>query len=228
MPFTLAHPAAVLPLLRGPLIGPALVAGAIAPDLPYFLTSLDIPVSAQSWYEPFLNGTTSHSLDGVLAVDLPAALALLVVWLVVRPALAAMLPAVFGSAAPVRPRAVGWVVVSLALGIATHLAWDELTWLRVVQHASTVLGLAVVAVHLWRRRTGAIDRRLLVCAGVVLGIAVVGALVWTRSWWDAAEGLSVEGVLSDAAKGAVVAVAAAVGALAVGWWVERGLTAVRA
>ncbi|MEV0803512.1 DUF4184 family protein [Kribbella sp. NPDC050281] len=35
MPFTLAHPAAVLPLVRRPLVASALVAGAVAPDLLY-------------------------------------------------------------------------------------------------------------------------------------------------------------------------------------------------
>ena len=35
MPFTLAHPAAVLPLCRRPLVASALVAGAVAPDLLY-------------------------------------------------------------------------------------------------------------------------------------------------------------------------------------------------
>ncbi|HEY3557859.1 MAG TPA: DUF4184 family protein, partial [Kribbella sp.] len=35
MPFTPAHPAAVLPLIRRPLVASALVAGAVAPDLLY-------------------------------------------------------------------------------------------------------------------------------------------------------------------------------------------------
>ncbi|MFJ2778051.1 MULTISPECIES: DUF4184 family protein [unclassified Kitasatospora] len=45
MPFTLSHPAAVLPLLRvagerGPLVASALVAGSMAPDVPFFAESL--------------------------------------------------------------------------------------------------------------------------------------------------------------------------------------------
>jgi hypothetical protein len=35
MPFTLSHPAAVLLLCRPPFVASALVAGAVAPDLPY-------------------------------------------------------------------------------------------------------------------------------------------------------------------------------------------------
>ena len=76
MPFTLSHPAAVLPLLRRPFSGIALVAGAVAPDLPYFARSTPIPVGAQSWYEPYLNATTSHGLLGALTVSLPYALVL--------------------------------------------------------------------------------------------------------------------------------------------------------
>ncbi|MEV0893740.1 DUF4184 family protein [Promicromonospora sp. NPDC050262] len=36
MPFTLSHPAAVLPLLCHPFSAAAIGAGAVAPDLPYF------------------------------------------------------------------------------------------------------------------------------------------------------------------------------------------------
>ncbi|MEI5672079.1 MULTISPECIES: DUF4184 family protein [unclassified Nocardioides] len=39
MPFTLVHPAAVLPLVRTPLVPSALVLGSVAPDLPYFVSS---------------------------------------------------------------------------------------------------------------------------------------------------------------------------------------------
>ena len=38
MPFTLAHPAAVLPFARTKLVFSALIAGALAPDVGYFLT----------------------------------------------------------------------------------------------------------------------------------------------------------------------------------------------
>jgi hypothetical protein len=76
MPFTLSHPAAVLPFVRRPFSAAALVAGAVAPDLPYFARSTPVPVSARSWYEPFMNATTSHSLVGAVTVSLPYALVL--------------------------------------------------------------------------------------------------------------------------------------------------------
>lgn len=206
MPFTLAHPAAVLPLLRGPLIGPALVAGAVAPDAPYFLVETGLPNSAQAWYEPLLNGTTSHGLGGVLTVDLPVALVLVLLFAVARAPLA---PGV----APQRWRDTGWIVISALLGIATHLVWDELTWSRLVQHLSTVLGLAVVAVYLWRRRP-VVDRRLL---GAVAGVGLAGALVAVL----VLDERSLELVLSEAAKGAIVAALAALAVYVAGWWLRR-------
>ena len=84
MPFTLSHPAAVLPLLRRPFSAAALVAGALAPDLPYFARSTPVPVGAQSWYEPYMNATTSHTLLGALTVSLPYAVALWGLFLVAR------------------------------------------------------------------------------------------------------------------------------------------------
>ncbi|WP_217617334.1 DUF4184 family protein, partial [Cellulomonas sp. GbtcB1] len=54
MPFTLAHPAAVLPFARPPFVPAALGAGALAPDVPYFLP---LPRPAGSWFEPSVNAT---------------------------------------------------------------------------------------------------------------------------------------------------------------------------
>lgn len=73
MPITFAHPAAVLPFMGGPCVPAALVAGALAPDVPYFLRALRIPVSAQSWWEPFLNATTTHNWPGALIITIPLA-----------------------------------------------------------------------------------------------------------------------------------------------------------
>ncbi|GAB3116307.1 hypothetical protein GCM10027160_25050 [Streptomyces calidiresistens] len=192
MPFTLSHPAAVLPLLRhpsSPFPPAALVCGAVAPDMPYFLGSARIPVSAQSWYEPFLNATTSHALYG-LHIALSFALALLLLYLAVRRPVIDLLPARFrGTGAgpgaegvPAGPatrdaahglRRVGWILLSLLIGVATHLVWDsfthydgfvvlhvdfmlspvagDLTVARLLQHVSTVGGLIAIAVYSIRR-----------------------------------------------------------------------------
>ncbi|MCA0145941.1 DUF4184 family protein [Blastococcus sp. LR1] len=42
MPFSGSHPAAVLPFLRTPPSASALVAGSLAPDIPYYVP-LDLP-----------------------------------------------------------------------------------------------------------------------------------------------------------------------------------------
>ncbi|WP_194852753.1 DUF4184 family protein [Nocardia sp. SYP-A9097] len=117
MPFTLAHPAAVLPLARK-LWLPGLVAGSIAPDVPYFL-----PVG--------VDGELTHSLLG-LPVDLALGVALLALgWVIHRPILGLL-----GKAAT-PPRTTWWrAVAAITVGIPTHLAWDAFTHTDgpVVQH----------------------------------------------------------------------------------------------
>ncbi|MBB1242344.1 DUF4184 family protein [Streptomyces durbertensis] len=186
MPFTLCHPAAVLPLFRRPFVPAALVAGAMAPDVPYFL---DVPVSAQSWYRDFVNATETHSLLGILRLDLLLALALLALYWTVRRPVAALLPlrpsrVATGRTAAERARLLPWVLVSAALGALTHVLWDSFThWdgyvvrhyafmradvvagldvARLLQHLSTLAGGAVLlwwVARAWRRnRLGPAER----------------------------------------------------------------------
>ncbi len=92
MPFTLAHPALVLPLLRHPFVPAALVTGATAPDMPYFLNAAGIrSTSAGNWYEPLLNATHTHSFSG-LPVDVLYAVGLVAVYWLVRAPITALLP----------------------------------------------------------------------------------------------------------------------------------------
>ncbi|MEU7526969.1 DUF4184 family protein [Saccharothrix sp. NPDC042600] len=115
MPFTFAHPAAVLPLRRR-LWLPGLVAGSVVPDLAYYLP---VPGGAE----------LTHSVLGVVGVDLLLGLALLAL---ARPALAPLLalcPAGWRDrVAPPRGRT-RWPVAlaSLAVGAATHVVWDTFT-----------------------------------------------------------------------------------------------------
>lgn len=262
MPFTLSHPAAVLPLLRRPFSAVALVAGAVAPDLPYFARSTPIPVSAQSWYEPYMNATTSHGLVGALTVSLPYALVLCGLYWVARRPVGAIAPTPVGPPAPepsgagVLVRRAGWVLLSLLIGIATHLVWDslthsdgwvvthvpllstsltgDLTWARALQHVSTVGGLVVIAVCLWRRRSHLLPRTAAGRRGawrllwIAVAVAAAGAVANTVEWWGGTD-LStrdvVEGVLSDVATGAGAALVAALFLYVAVWWVARGVRA---
>ncbi|MCX5208013.1 DUF4184 family protein [Kitasatospora sp. NBC_00240] len=138
MPFTLSHPAAVLPLLGrtgargGPLVASALVAGSTAPDLPYFADSV--------LHGVFGFGSVTHAWWGVPTVDVVLTALVVLVWhALLRAPLVALLPARAAAAAealtaPVRPRrawagpaAVAWFTVSAAIGAGTHVGWDAFT-----------------------------------------------------------------------------------------------------
>ncbi|MCZ2822611.1 DUF4184 family protein [Modestobacter sp. VKM Ac-2977] len=161
MPFTLAHPAVVLPLLRTPLVPSALVAGAMAPDLPYY-------VSLQ-WIGGDYNLTLTHEWSSVLWVDPIIGSVLLATFqlLLKGPLLALLPPSAGGRAAPAAlgfrwrsSAALALIAVSLVVGAATHLAWDELT--RSPGHPWAL--------------------RLEVAFSVLGGVALLG---WLVRWWRA-------------------------------------------
>lgn len=248
MPLTFAHPAAVLPLMRGPLVPMALVAGALAPDMPYFLRALRIPVSAQAWWEPFLNATTTHAWPGALTAALPLALLLhLVLVCCERPARWA-LPVRSAVVSRREPERIVWVALSLALGLLTHVVWDSLTdsdgwlaqgltsvsgdgvgaltWGRLLQHLSTAIGLTVLLVVAWRRRgawvgsSSATDRtRFLRVVAVVLASGVAGAVAVVVVRQET--GAGVERLLTHAAIGAGLGAAVAAVGMALLWWAVR-------
>lgn len=229
MPFTASHAVVALPFLRTPLIPGAIAVGAMAPDLPLFVRQV-VPSYA-----------TTHDLSAI-AITLVLALALFVLWRVVlRPASAHLLPGFIGERLPgawqqstgmtLRETFVGspststarattvhllMLVLSLALGILSHVAWDSFThegrqdyaWLEAawgplpaykwLQHASSVLGLATLAIWgvLWLRRRQRVKRPLAVSRAVrllwvlalpaALAIAAVGGFVvygpLTQEW----------------------------------------------
>lgn len=176
MPFTLAHPAVILPLpklLGRHVVFSALVIGSMMPDAPYFL-ALDID-----------RGDT-HSLYGLLWFSLPLGLVFhgLFHRLFKRP-LAFVLPADLGSRLPLQPMIDAgrrpWALpLSVWLGAFSHIVWDSCThkygflverlpiletllfryggynfWLyKVLQYASGVIGIAILllAAGWWLRR----------------------------------------------------------------------------
>ncbi len=174
MPFTVSHPAAVLPLARSGLVPSALVIGSTVPDVLYYVPvprSLETTLSHQT-----------HSTAGVFGLDLALGLLLFVLWhgLVaplgvaaapapLRARLAPELP-VPGRRHWAGPKAVLLVVVSLWVGAATHVFWDEFThpgrlgyrhirWLAThhgplfgyawAQYVSGVVGAALIGLWLW-------------------------------------------------------------------------------
>ncbi|GAA3150143.1 hypothetical protein JOF29_008277 [Kribbella aluminosa] len=176
MPFTLAHPAAVLPLVRRPFVASALVAGAVAPDLLYVGPLYRIATQ-------YINGnftlTLTHKITSAFWLDPLLALLLVAVFnLVLKrplvalapPALAARLPAVGRLHLP-SASVLLWTVVSAIVGALTHVVWDSFTHSdgyfvlrfpdfldgvnRILQYVSTIGGCVVLAVWLyrWYRRT---------------------------------------------------------------------------
>ena len=123
MPFTPSHVVAILPFVRTPLAPAALAIGAITPDLPYFL-----PL----WVDRDL----SHSLFGLVTLDLLVGAITFALWLLVlrAPALDYS-PAWLRERIDAQPR---WrvrgpvisgllAVAALELGMLTHLALDSFT-----------------------------------------------------------------------------------------------------
>jgi uncharacterized protein DUF4184 len=169
MPFTLAHPAAILPL-RGfrYLRTVPLIIGALIPDLPYYLPTHLARLLAET-----------HSFEGSVTIDLLLGYAALAAVFVLRLPLTALLSArtrwlCLSALAPFSSRPLEWVyaAVAIVLGVWTHLLWDSFThldgWMvqrvaalrapvtlgpyhgtvcHVLQYLSSVFGLAVMA--LW-------------------------------------------------------------------------------
>jgi hypothetical protein len=127
VPFTPSHAAAVLPFLRTPLPASALVAGSVAPDLPFYL--------------PFELPWPTHTATAVVTTDVLIGLAAWALWhgLLAEPAVRAAPAALRArlTCVPVGLRVrvpsaarVGWTLLALALGSATHVFWDEFTHAR--------------------------------------------------------------------------------------------------
>lgn len=175
MPFTLSHAAAALPFRGTRLVLSALVAGCFAPDFEYFLGH---------------HGAFGHRLPGIFTIDLLLGFAAL--WLFhhyAKEPLAACLPEGARERFVVGPKSLSIdsfsrfaiIVVSIFIGIATHILWDSFThkgywlsdnwqfltdtvdlpwfgprpWYGIFQYISSVAGLAVILlwyVH-WYRNT---------------------------------------------------------------------------
>jgi hypothetical protein len=172
MPFTPAHAAAAWPFQRTRLVMSALVVGTFAPDFEYFIR-----------LSP--GGGFGHSILGAFVLALPLALAVL--WIfhaIVKVPLVALFPTSvqrrlvphLGRFRFFGPARFALIVLSVLVGIATHLLWDSFThsrsWLyhhwwflhelspvhifgptqyyKLFQYASSVIGIVILVV--WIRR----------------------------------------------------------------------------
>ena len=168
MPFTIAHPVAVLPLIKplGKLAIPAaLIIGSMSPDFAYFFP---FPVSRLQ----------SHSFLGIFWYCLPVSLLSYVgFYLLYTPLVHAISPNMLSSRFPSAwgvgkfPKVLPLpVFVSIVIGAITHIIWDSFThphglsvqmfslleapiisiggytlyWYKVLQHGSTLIGLCIL------------------------------------------------------------------------------------
>lgn len=178
MPFTVSHAAAVLPFRKLNLIWSAFIVGSMAPDFPYIIGNVH--------YREL-----GHRFPGIIEFTIPASLAAL--WLfhnIIKRPIIELLPAgvqerlrgqraEFNFGPPARFLA---ILVSIVMGITTHLVWDAFThsytwpwwhfaflraWVHIpvlnhrmpvfaiLQYASSIGGMLALAiwVMLWYRRS---------------------------------------------------------------------------
>lgn len=170
MPWTLVHPAAVLPLRKfcvNRLSFAGLVVGSVSPDIGYYVGRFDLAAIA-------------HTTLGLMVLCLPTGLALFALTRILHEPVADLLPQPHRSAllsVPKMPRLTSvrtlfYVSISIVTGATTHNAWDSFTHgtgflvtrlpllrtpvialgsrafrvFELLQHASTALGLAVVLI----------------------------------------------------------------------------------
>ncbi|GLY28489.1 DUF4184 family protein [Kineosporia sp. NBRC 101731] len=177
MPFTGSHPAAVLPFLRTGLVPSALVIGSMTPDLVYYVP---LPQEAR-W--PVSHA--SHTVTGIVGLDLLMGLFAFVVWqALIAPLAVAVSPRpvrdrVGGLPVPLRQnlgtlRAAALVVLSLLVGAVTHVFWDEFT------HPDR-WGTAHMS-WLAQQHGSMLGARWAQFASSVVGLLLIGWALWR--WWS--------------------------------------------
>jgi hypothetical protein len=168
MPFTFAHPAAVLPLRRSRLLHTIpLIIGSLMPDVPYYF-----PTRVSRML------IDTHTLYGSFAICLPWGMAALILIMMLRQPLTVLLSArvrwaCLRSLDRFTERPFHWPVafLSILIGSWTHIAWDSFThqsgWTttrvavlsapisifgwetetsHLLQYVSSVLGLVFIAI----------------------------------------------------------------------------------
>jgi len=214
VPFTGAHPLAIVPFARVRwLDATSLAIGAMAPDFMYFARGE-------------LRGNFGHTALGLAVWCVPITLACgllfheLVKWSLLLAAPRAIAARLVTAARAPWPARLAALVPSAILGAITHVVWDGFTHAegfavrriaalrtvvtvpilgttavhRVLQHGSTVVGLAGLAVVVgrWyaRQPEGVLPDvprawpRAVVAGCLALGIAALGVRAWWRHAWS--------------------------------------------
>ena len=182
MPFTLSHPAIVLPLTYLPRQWVSLtgvVIGSLTPDFEYFLRMR-------------IKSSYSHTIDGIFWFDLPLALLLAFIFYnLVCNSLLDNLPTFLKSRFSAL-RQFDWnkyfkknwiiVIVSVLIGATSHILWDnfthehgyfvgivpslinkislfggEISVLKILQHSSTFMGGVVIAFVIYKLPTDKVE-----------------------------------------------------------------------
>lgn len=210
MPFTLCHPAIVLPLhryARGLTSLPALVIGSMMPDFVYFFSF-------------GVSGAFSHSVPGIALYCVPVGAAVLLLYRsLLRPAFLAWLPPALSARMawqipmPLHSvRTASVVLASLAVGAATHIFWDSFTHpgtvfvsrfallrtlvpiggyqvpvFKLLQHGSSLAGLLIIAsfsaAWLWRSAPGSPYQPSFSKRQRLLAVAAISAATMAGSAW---------------------------------------------
>jgi hypothetical protein len=170
MPFTLAHPAAVMPLRRIQYLPTiALVVGSMTPDVPYYLPS---------WANVTVDWPDMHTLNGSIVLGIPLGMVLVTSLLLMRRPLTALMSArarwvALREADAFLARPVNWLLAipALLIGSWTHIVWDGFT------HGETWISRRVDAlnapVHVLGIYTGEMSHVLQYVSSIV-GLVIVG------------------------------------------------------
>ena len=124
MPFTFAHPAAILPLRRSRFLQTVpLIIGSTVPDAPYFF-----PWRVARYL------LETHTLSSSFLVDVPMGMAFLIATLLLKEPLTILLGArarytCLRSIERFQERPLHWPIAlfSILIGSWTHIAWDSVT-----------------------------------------------------------------------------------------------------
>ena len=179
MPFTFAHPAAILPLRRFKTLHTIpLIIGSVAPDLPYY-----IPARLNR------SAVDTHTAWGALCMDVPIGLFVLLLGFLLRGPFTVLMTTraralCLRSMETFKGRPRDWLLAAFAIyvGSWTHLAWDSFThengWVvkrvsalsapiylgaytgtmcHILQYVSSVAGLLILAIWYLRMPTPVVD-----------------------------------------------------------------------